>query len=233
MDSQANEDKSLLDVIKEVAHRGSSEGIQRAPKNKDDYASEDTSLGQPQGTVAPAVTPVAQPTSPARDEEDSDSSGKPAGSATEYHKWGAGDDDDSDDGHSNGHAAAASSPSKGTFNAGGANTLHGDAAFNTSLAGSTPPPAPPPAAGASFFCPGMTTAEGQPQQGRRRTSMFAKIPYQQPPASAAGEDEITDLGGDHGIDNIQLQTRRKSETGQPTGATSDPGAASANTDGGV
>lgn len=131
MDSQTNDDKSLLDVIKEVADTGSSEGIQRAPKNKADYASEDTSLGQPQGTVAPAVTPVAQPTSPARD-EDHDDSGKPAGGATanntttEYRKWGAGDDDGSDDGHDHGHghapaaAAVSSSPQNDPSNTGGA-----------------------------------------------------------------------------------------------------------------
>lgn len=44
----------------------------------------------------------------------------------------------------------------------------------------------------------MTAAEDQPQQGRRRASMLARMPHQQP-AAAAGEDEITDLGEDHGI----------------------------------
>ncbi|KAL8399999.1 hypothetical protein RB594_000417 [Gaeumannomyces avenae] len=215
MNSQANKGKSLLDVIKEVADTGSSSsGVQRAPKNRADYTSEDASLGQPQGTVAPAVTPVGQPTSPARD-EDQDGADKPTGVAattTEYHDWGAGDDDeDSDDGH-----AASAAPSMGAYD----DNPHGDAGL--AVAGSAPPV--PPRAAATTFCPTMTVADvadvadGQIQQQRRRTSMFARMPYQRP-GPAVDEADVIEPVEDQGIDShqpddVSLQTRRKSEGGQ-------------------
>ncbi|KAL8285548.1 hypothetical protein RB597_002559 [Gaeumannomyces tritici] len=211
MDSQANKGKSLLDVIKEVADTGSSSsGVQRAPKNRADYASDDASLGQPQGTVAPAVTPVGQPTSPARD-EDQDGADKPADAAattTEYHDWGMGAYDDNP---------------------------HGDAGL--AAAGSAP--LVPPKAAAATFCPTMTVADvadvadGQIQQQRRRTSMFARMPYQRP-APAADEDGIAESAEDQDIarkdshqpDDVGLQTRRKSEGGQLMRPASGPPASS-------
>ncbi|EJT74565.1 hypothetical protein GGTG_08405 [Gaeumannomyces tritici R3-111a-1] len=218
MDSQANKGKSLLDVIKEAADTGSSSsGVQRAPKNRADYTSDDASLGQPQGTVAPAVTPVGQPTSPARD-EDQASADKPADAAattTEYHDWGAGDDEDSDDSH-----AASAAPS--------------------APAGGNPPSRASGAkAAAATFCPTMTVADvsdvadGQSQQQRRRTSMFARMPYQRP-APAADEAGIAESAEDQDIarkdshqpDDVSLQTRRKSEGGQLMRPASGPPASS-------
>ncbi|KAL8338774.1 hypothetical protein RB598_007199 [Gaeumannomyces tritici] len=230
MDSQANKGKSLLDVIKEVADTGSSSsGVQRAPKNRADYTSDDASLGQPQGTVAPAVTPVGQPTSPARD-EDQVSADKPADAAatsTEYHDWGAGDDEDSDDSHA---ASAAPSAPMGAYD----DNPHGDAGL--AVAGSAPP-VPPRAA--ATFCPTMTVADvadvedGQIQQQRRRTSMFARMPYQRP-APAADEAGIAESAEDQDIarkdshqpDDVSLHTRRKSEGGQLMRPASGPPASS-------
>lgn len=115
MDSQAGK-KIVLQSVEEAADTSSSSEIQRAPENRVDYASEDTSPGQPQGTVAPAVTPVAQPTSPARDEDQSDPN-RFCCPETIHHDWRVGGSD------SNGSQAAAAPclpPSSGPLPAAGA-----------------------------------------------------------------------------------------------------------------
>ncbi|KAL8371960.1 hypothetical protein RB595_001664 [Gaeumannomyces hyphopodioides] len=104
---------------------------------------------------------------------------------------------------------------------------HGDADLVAGLAGSTPPKA------AATFCPVMTiteAADGQIQQQRRRTSMFARMPHQYT-APAVDEAETTESVEDQGIDSrrpddINPQTRRNSEGGQMTRAASGPPAPS-------